>query len=465
MASNIPLALQTVYAELLDRCAAAAFGDAFSEEDGVFTPKTLRGRRYWYFQLRTETGRRQRYVGVETPELLERIARHREARDDQRDRRALVSTLVRSAHLPRPSPEIGDVVAALSKVGVFRLRGVLVGTVAYQTYSAMLGTRLPAAALRTEDIDVAQFANVSVAVEDRTPAMLDVLREVDRSFRPVPHLHDARRVTTYEAANGIRVDFLTPNKGPESDAPAALPALGTDAQRLRFLDFLIHDPEPAVILHGAGVYALVPSPPRYAVHKLIVARRRGAGSGKRDKDVGQAEALLDALAEKRGGELASAWQEAYGRGKSWRRLLGEGLGLVRPDIRDRTLKSVGAPRSIVPGLDMRFAASSARYDFDRDVVTFFGEAAGTTVRCAVSREALEDHFGADDLDKAGRLRTFHDNRQAIEQLARAKYLSWPVEEIGSVLLRSGDIPELRPAGAEKAQASRSRRKKTDRAAP
>jgi hypothetical protein len=35
--------------------------------------------------------------------------------------------------------------------------------------------------------------------------------------------------------------------------PQALPALQTDAQPLRFLDYLIHEPEPAVLLHNAGI--------------------------------------------------------------------------------------------------------------------------------------------------------------------------------------------------------------------
>jgi hypothetical protein len=143
MATVIPLALQTAYADLLDRAGSAAFDDAFAE-DGVFTPKTVRGRRYWYFQIPAKEGRHQRYVGPETPELLERIRHHKDARHDERDRQALVSTLVRSAHLPRPAPPIGDILAALAKAGVFRLRGVLVGTIAYQTYPAMLGRRLPA---------------------------------------------------------------------------------------------------------------------------------------------------------------------------------------------------------------------------------------------------------------------------------------------------------------------------------
>ena len=95
------LIVQTTYAELLERCAATAFGDAFPE-DGSFTSKTIGGRLYWYFQAATSKGRKQRYVGPESPALLARIAHHKQNRDDERERRSLVSTLVRSYGLPAP---------------------------------------------------------------------------------------------------------------------------------------------------------------------------------------------------------------------------------------------------------------------------------------------------------------------------------------------------------------------------
>jgi hypothetical protein len=442
MASQIPLTLQTAYADLLDRCSRDAFAEDFPEE-GVFTPKVIRGRAYWYFQVTEEGGtRKQRYVGAETPELLERIKRHREARGDRKDRQSLVSTLVRSAHLPRPNPEIGSVVEALAGAGVFRLSGVLVGTVAYQTYSGLLGIRLSATALQTSDVDVAQSKNVSLAVEEPAPSIVEALQKVDPSFRPVPYMRDPLTVTSYAGKGGIRVEFLTPNEGPDTDEPVELAALGTDAQQLRFLDFLIRDPEGAVLLHGEGIFVLVPAPQRYAFHKLIVARRRREGAIKVDKDLEQAEALLDALVLKRPRDLRAVWQEAYARGKKWRQYLGEGLGLIDFDVRDRTLKTLGATRSIIPGLDLTFSASPSRYDFDRDIVEFSGEAGGERVRCAVSREALSDHFDADGMSKEEHLKTFRDKRSVFEKMARAKYLTWPVEDVGSVLIKTGDVEKL-----------------------
>jgi hypothetical protein len=36
----------------------------------------------------------------------------------------------------------------------------------------------------------------------------------------------------------------------------------------------------------------------------------------------------------------------------------------------------------------------------------------------------------------GRIEKFQENRSAIEAMTRERYLSWPVEEIGSVLIRT-----------------------------
>jgi hypothetical protein len=133
--------------------------------------------------------------------------------------------------------------------------------------------------------------------------MLEVLKGVDTTFREIPHTSDRRLASSYIARGGLRVDFLPPNEGPDTDSPQNLPALQTDAQPLRFLDFLIHEPEQALVLHGPGIHVRVPAPERYAVHELIVSMRRRAGVAKRDKDLQQVEILIEALAEKRPGEF------------------------------------------------------------------------------------------------------------------------------------------------------------------
>jgi Protein of unknown function (DUF1488) len=68
---------------------------------------------------------------------------------------------------------------------------------------------------------------------------------------------------------------------------------------------------------------------------------------------------------------------------------------------------------------------------------------GLTLRNgAISCEALDDHFGTDGLDNAGRVEAFQKNRSTIESLVRRKYLSWPVEEPEYVLVKTMEIERL-----------------------
>ena len=437
--TSIPLVLQTAYAELLERCASASFEHAYSEP-GSFTSKNIAGRQYWYFQPATREGRKQRYVGPETDDLLERIRTHRRWSDDLRERRTLVSTLVRSAYLPRLGEEMGVVLAALSQSGIFNRGAVLVGTVAYQAYAAMLAERLPGAAMMTDDIDIAGDRTVSVTVEE-AESLLDILRSVDRGFQPVYGVGTERAVS-YRTAK-LRVDALVPNAGTESEKPVFSSVIGSDAAPLRFIDFLIRNPLPAALLHDGGIYVSVPAPERYAVHKLIVAQRRSVASAKVDKDLRQAESLLTILVRKSTTELRDVWREAWSTGKKWKQLLALGLSKISPNIRDEVLQMVELTRSSLPISPLRFDDPVPRDVFDRGIVVFEGKSGETRATCAISREALEDHFGGDGLDRAGRARLVRKNQREIEAMAALKYAHWPIEDPRMTLVKTEDVPRLR----------------------
>jgi hypothetical protein len=68
--------------------------------------------------------------------------------------------------------------------------------------------------------------------------------------------------------------------------------------------------------------------------------------------------------------------------------------------------------------DLSFPAPDERYDLDRQAVVFWGRDVETRIRCQISREALDDHFGGDGKDK---LAVFRGNRAAIEEVARRQY--------------------------------------------
>ena len=87
-------------------------------------------------------------------------------------------------------------------------------------------------------------------------------------------------------------------------------------------------------------------------------------------------------------------------------------------------------------IELTFPAPEEWHDSARDVVVFWGMDRNHRIRCAISREALDDHFHGDNRKK---LDVFRENRQAIGEIARRKYLSGRVEPDGSVLVRTADF--------------------------
>jgi hypothetical protein len=120
------------------------------------------------------------------------------------------------------------------------------------------------------------------------------------------------------------------------------------------------------------------------------------------------------------------------------------MARLEPRARDLTLKAAGQCREIVPGIDLTFDSPQLRFDSTRDIVHFSGNALQGTVRCAVSREALEDHFGTDNATSDGPVAAVRRNRSAIEQLLRVKYLSRPIQDSETVLLKTSDFEDLGP---------------------
>jgi hypothetical protein len=343
---------QVLYSELAQRSLDASFTSDFSI-DGRFIRMESRGRMYWYFDRDKSGGGKQRsYVGpVDDPEINRRVESFKDLKADFRARAKLVSTLLREAHLPRPDGLAGPIIEALATAGFFRLRGVLIGTVAFQCYSALLGVRMVNTAMQTGDADLALFHSIANAVEDTMPPILSVLREIDPTFREIPHRADSRYTTQYATRSGYKVEFLTPNTSSDdyTDKPAHMPALGdTAAQPLRFLDFLLHQPVRAIVLHGAGIPVLVPAPERFAIHKLIVASRRitdDDGTAKSRKDLAQAHRLIAVMvAQHNQPALADAFMEAWDRGPHWRDALRTGIDRLGPAAEVRTALAQGVTK-------------------------------------------------------------------------------------------------------------------------
>ncbi len=191
---SVDLVYRTMFAELVQRCLDASFETEFSTA-GNFVRVPVKNRDYWYFE-ETRPKKIRKYVGpADDTDIAKRVETFQQIKEDLRGRRKLVSTLTREAGLMAPDRFTGDVVEAMGKAGIFRLRGVLVGTVAFQTYAGVLGVRLPGASLQTSDADFAQHYSVSTSVKDSLSPILEVLKEVDQTFRALPHRSDPAHVT------------------------------------------------------------------------------------------------------------------------------------------------------------------------------------------------------------------------------------------------------------------------------
>jgi hypothetical protein len=331
---------QTLYAELLDQLRIADAEAAIRGLQGTFVSKVIRGRTYWYLQRSEGAAKRQIYLGPESAELLQQIetstSQRATAAVDEKRRRDIVSML-HAGGMVRETASIGVVLRILADAGVFRAGGVLVGTQAFTAIANLLGVSFDKISLRTADVDVAHDLSIPLGLQEPPVDMLERLRAGDPAFFAVPGL-DSREPSTSFKVRGrdLRVDFLTPAPPRRtSTKPIDLPHLRVAAQPLQGLDYVLEQSIDAAVLTGSGIRVNIPTPARFAFHKLWVAGERPASeSAKSKKDLRQAEQVLDVLVEDRPEDVTAAWA-ALTRRSSLRRGAKAGLGKLPSPLRER----------------------------------------------------------------------------------------------------------------------------------
>ncbi len=80
--------------------------------------------------------------------------------------------------------------------------------------------------------------------------------------------------------------------------------------------------------------------------------------------------------------------------------------------------------------------SNVQYDPHRMMIIFLGQDAAKTIQCAITSEALEDHFKSKTKKP---IKIFLENRSAIEHLAVKKYLNNEFESADFILIKTGDL--------------------------
>lgn len=296
--------------------------DAVSEIRGAPTRVERNGKVYWYDTYRIGSDVKKRYIGEDSEELRARLEKYqllKEQEEERRKNRTRLVRLLRAEGFLGLDAATGSLLSALAASGVFRLGGTIVGTHAFRLYEGELGVRFGLDMMaHTDDIDIASFTRLSLALEDAaSPPLGDVFR--DFAFAPQPSLQAGKTWRWKQTRSDTLVEFLTPSFG-EDEGLRDLPALGVDAQGLHHLNYLIAEPIKAAVIYRSGVLVQIPQPERFAIHKLIVADRRRTGDNalKSEKDRRQAAFLIEVLAEDRPDELRDAYEDALSRGPKWR---------------------------------------------------------------------------------------------------------------------------------------------------
>ena len=107
--------------------------------------------------------------------------------------------------------------------------------------------------------------------------------------------------------------------------------------------------------------------------------------------------------------------------------------------KDIQLSSIMSILSVLGMNDQRnliFPEQNAYYDYDRRLVDFTGCDGNKVIQCAITSEALEEHF---ELHGKSLMKVFQTNHEIIEHAARRKYLA---EDSGAgelILLKIDDI--------------------------
>lgn len=318
--TELSLAAQTAYAELAEQARARELSGALAGLSGSFQKLSRKGRDYWYFAYRDIDGKvRMAYVGPDDERVRKLGATlGKRRRQDAVGMQAKAAIALGCAPAP---PKHFRIVKRLADYGFFRGGGVLIGTHAFLAMGNMLGVRWTDGS-RTLDVDFAHAGrNVSIAL----PADLKIdvhgaLESLEMGLLPITQF-DGSVGAQYRNPEDeeLRIDFVT--SATRSGKPVAMPDLHLALQPLKFMEFSLAGTTQACFLGAAGACTVnIPSPERYAVHKLIVHGERPVRERtKARKDLLQAAGLAGYYVDAGQSRTFNlAWRDAVGRGRGWK---------------------------------------------------------------------------------------------------------------------------------------------------
>ena len=198
--------------------------------------------------------------------------------------------------------------ASLHLNGLFKAGATLVGSHAYGALLNQLGVR--AAAYATEDVDVARREALAFQAMPKK-SFLEMLSDSGIDFVDVPPLDRRHGPSSFKQRGKSRfhVDLLVPSPN-DRITVVAVPELKAHATALPYLAYLLGKAQVTTLLSREGCCPVrVPTPERFALHKLVVSQLRKGRDSKSAKDVHQAAVLLAALGEQFPGAIQQAFDD------------------------------------------------------------------------------------------------------------------------------------------------------------
>ena len=242
---------------------------------GRIRSKRISGIDYYYLQYRKGRSVRTDYIGKKVPadlrdRLAERALLEKELPRIREAMRLLRST--RTKEIDLTDPVLG-LLRAMTRHKLWESGFEIIGSWCFLLYQKHLPMeRYP---LRTEDLDIL----VPRPFRGRPFDLSRLMQSLGFSQRFNPD------GSMYFTGNRMKVEFVMKERRDGTLPPLYIKEIALTPQELRHLDLLLAD--PIVLKLGPGVWAKVPSPSAFLLHKLFLAARPERRN-KKEKDIRQA---------------------------------------------------------------------------------------------------------------------------------------------------------------------------------
>ncbi|HSV28911.1 MAG TPA: nucleotidyltransferase domain-containing protein [Candidatus Omnitrophota bacterium] len=278
-----------------------AWGDADSRVRtlaGAMAWKTAKGRQY----LVRIRDRGQSSLGPRSPETEAMLHAFQADKTEAVKRlRAAESRLAElagfniAARLNRVPKRAAGLLTMLARRGLLGRTIHVVGTHALYAYEAMAAAFLTPDLMETSDLDFLvdprRRASLRLAVAGVPPQrIIDVLREIDPSFEPVP-----KRKFSARNRDDFVVDLI--KAAPKDPIRPSAPVAAGDIEPAEIVDlkWLVNAPKVQVMAVGEDGFPVpmsVPDPRAYALYKFHISQDPRREPVKKIRDAAQAEALV-----------------------------------------------------------------------------------------------------------------------------------------------------------------------------